>query len=257
MKRKIDILVISDTHLGTFGAQAQQLLEYLETVEPKQLIINGDLIDIWQLMKWYFPESHFGVLKKLLAFVRMGVPTYYVTGNHDDLLRRFTPIELDNFHLVDEVILDIDGKRTWVFHGDRYDKTIKSQFAAMVGGLGYNCLIVVDRQINRWRAKLGLKRIRISKWLKDFTKKAATKVNNFEQEAIDVAIAENFDYLICGHIHKPQIRTIPHEKGMLTYLNSGDWIENLTALEYANKEWRIFNYELKIERNTKKQEHAI
>lgn len=247
MKRTIDILVISDAHLSTFGARAKRLHQYLESISPKTLIINGDLIDIWQLMKWYFPKSHFRVLQKIVEFITSGIPVYYLTGNHDDLLRKFTPIKLANFQLIDELTLDIDGKKTWIIHGDIYDKTIKSRWMAVIGGLGYNCLVVADRSFNQFLRFFGKKEpIRISKYLKDFSKKAAKKVNNFEQDAIDTAIENGYDKLICAHIHKPQLRQALHSKDTsksVFYLNSGDWVENSTSLEYNNGEWKIFNFE--------------
>lgn len=243
MKRTIEILVISDSHLGAFGAQAQRLCEYLESVSPKTLIINGDLIDIWQFMKWYFPKSHLEVIQKVVAFISSGIPVYYLTGNHDDLLRKFTPINLKNFHLIDELSLDIDGKKALIFHGDKYDKSIKARWMAIFGGLGYNCLIVVDRLINRFLSIFGVRRIRISKGLKDFSKKAAKRLGNFEDEAINEAIEKHYDYLICGHIHKPQMREAANEKGSVMYLNSGDWVENATALEYNKGKWKLFNFE--------------
>ncbi|MGB0861747.1 MAG: UDP-2,3-diacylglucosamine diphosphatase [Saprospiraceae bacterium] len=243
MKRTVDILVISDLHLGTFGSQAQNFLRYLDSVEPKQLIINGDLIDIWQFMRWYFPKSHLQILQKIAQLISSGIPVYYLTGNHDDLLRKFTPLSLGNFQLIDNLELDIDGKRTLIFHGDKYDKTIKAQLPAIVGGLAYHSLIVLDRLFNKCWMWFGFSRIRISKGLKDFTKKAAKKVGDFEQDAIDEAIEKGYDYLICGHIHKPQIRTGSNDKGTVEYLNSGDWVENATALEYIDGNWQLFYYE--------------
>ncbi len=246
MKRTVDIVVISDSHLGTFGSHAKRLHQYLESVSPKQLIINGDLIDIWQFMKWYFPKSHTQVLQKINELINSGIPVYYLTGNHDDLLRRFTPIKLANFQLIDELTLNIDGKKTWVLHGDIYDKSIKARSVAVIGGLGYNCLIVVDRLFNQFLRFCGRKKpIRISKGLKDFSKKAAKKIGNFEQEAIDTAIENGYDNLICAHIHKPQMRQAMHTDGSksIFYLNSGDWVENTTSLEYNNGEWKIFNFE--------------
>jgi len=246
MKRTVDILVISDSHLGTFGSRAKLLHQYLDSISPKQLIINGDLIDIWQFMKWYFPTSHTKVLQKINEFVNSGIPVYYLTGNHDDLLRIFTPIKLANFHLLDELTLDIDGQKTWVIHGDVYDKSIKARWMAVIGGLGYNCLIIADRLFNRFLSFLGRKKaIRISKGLKDLSKKVAKKMGNFEQDAIDEAIEKGYDNLICAHVHKPQLRQATHTNGSksIFYLNSGDWVENTTALEYNNGEWKIFNFE--------------
>lgn len=243
MKRTIDILVISDLHLGTFGSQAQNFIRYLDSVQPKKLIINGDLIDIWQFMRWYFPKSHLQILQKIAQLVSAGIPVYYLTGNHDDLLRKFTPLSLGNFQLIDELELDIDGKRTLIFHGDKYDKTIKARLPAMLGGLAYHTFILADRLFNKCWMWFGFSRIRFSKGLKDFTKKVAKKVGDFEQDAIDEAIKKKYDYLICGHIHKPQIREVSNNKGTIMYLNSGDWVENATALEYVNGTWQLFYYD--------------
>ncbi len=242
-KRKVDILIISDSHLGTFGAQAKQLIQYLDSVEPSILVINGDLIDIWQYMRWYFPKSHLQVLQRLAKIAASGIPTYYLTGNHDDLLRKFTPITWGNFQLQDEIILDIDGKQTWIFHGDIYDKTIKARTAAIMGGLAYNILIVMDRIFNRITGVFGFRKVRISKMLKDFSKQMAKKVGNFEDAAINMAISKGYDYVICGHIHRPQMREVSNENGSIWYLNSGDWVENASALEYNDGVWKIFTFE--------------
>lgn len=249
MKRTVDILVLSDTHLGTFGARAKTLLKYLNTIEPKMLIVNGDLIDIWQFTRLYFPKAHLDVLKKIMDFIRSGIPVYYLTGNHDNLLRKFTPLYLGNFQLIDELELEIGGQRTWIIHGDKYDKTIKARFPAIVGGTAYHCLIIADRLFNRFTGFFGIRPIRISKGLKDFSKRMAKKVNDFEQEALDLAIEQGYDSLICGHIHRYQMRTVTTEKGSIFYLNSGDWVENASSLEFNNGEWRIFRFEVDFETN--------
>lgn len=247
MKKPIDILVISDLHLGTFGSRANAFLAYLDTIDPQKIIINGDLIDIWQFVRWYFPKSHLRVIQRLIQYIAAGVPVYYLTGNHDDLLRRFTPLQLGNFQLLDELSLDLNGARTWILHGDIYDKTIKARTAAILGGFAYHTLIVADRLINKLRRTLGARRPwRISKGLKDFSKRAAKKVGDFEQDAIDNAIERQYDYLICGHIHKPQHRTAPHSTApqrQIQYLNSGDWVENMTALEYTAHNWQLVYFD--------------
>lgn len=243
-KRKIEILVLSDIHLGTYGCRAKELASYLKNVKPKMLILNGDIIDIWQFSKNYFPKSHIEVLKHFLKIAISGVPIYYITGNHDDALRRFSSFSLGNFHLVDKLLLDIDGKKGWFFHGDVFDASIQySKWLARLGGYGYTILIMLNVFINFILSKLGREKMSFSKKVKNNVKKAVAYINDFETSAAEIAIEREYDYVVCGHIHSPQIRTINTDKGSVAYLNSGDWIENMSALEYNNQEWKIFSYD--------------
>ena len=242
-KRKLDVAVISDVHLGTYGCHADELLNYLSSIRPKTLILNGDIIDIWQFRKRYFPKSHLKVVKKIIAMATNGTKVFYITGNHDELLRRFTDIDLGNIQVVDKLILDLDGKKTWIFHGDIFDATVQhSKWIAKLGGWGYDMLILINRFINWWLLKFGKEKYSLSKKIKNSVKKAVKFINDFEQIAADLAIDQGYDYVVCGHIHQPQKRILKNKKGRCLYLNSGDWIENLTALEYQNKRWKIYDY---------------
>jgi UDP-2,3-diacylglucosamine pyrophosphatase LpxH len=243
-KRKLDIAVISDVHLGTFGCRATELNNYLKTINPKILILNGDIIDIWQFNKRYFPKPHMKVIKQLMNFITSGTKVYYITGNHDEMLRRFKGFRLGSFEIVNKVVLDIDGKKGWFFHGDVFDVTMQhSKWLAKLGGMGYDFLILINTIVNWVSHKLGYGRLSFSKKIKNSVKSAIKFINNFEITAADIAIDERYDYVVCGHIHQPEIRTIETEKGSTVYLNSGDWIENLTALEYKNKTWSLYEYE--------------
>jgi len=243
-KRKIELLVISDIHLGTYGCRAKELAQYLKSVEPQMLILNGDIIDIWQFSKNYFPKSHIAVLRQILKIAISGIPIYYITGNHDDALRKFSSFSLGNFHLVDKLLLNIDGKKAWFFHGDVFDASIQySKLLARMGGYGYSLLIFINVVINFVLTKLGKNKMSFSKKIKNNVKKAVSYINDFEQNAADIAIDRNYDYVVCGHIHNPQIRTVENKKGKVLYLNSGDWIEHLSALEYNENEWKIFYFE--------------
>ncbi|MGG6230507.1 UDP-2,3-diacylglucosamine diphosphatase [Tenacibaculum sp. SDUM215027] len=243
-KRKLDIVVISDVHLGTFGCRATELNNYLKTINPKILILNGDIIDIWQFNKRYFPKPHMKVIKQLMNFITSGTKVYYITGNHDEMLRRFKGFRLGSFEIVNKVVLDIDGKKGWFFHGDVFDVTMQhSKWLAKLGGMGYDFLILINTIVNWISHKMGYGRLSFSKKIKNSVKSAIKFINNFETTAADIAIDERYDYVVCGHIHQPEIRTIKTEKGSTTYLNSGDWIENLTALEYKNKKWSLYEYE--------------
>lgn len=232
-KRKIKVAVISDVHLGTYGCHAEELNQYLKSIDPEVLIINGDFIDIWQLSKFYFPDSHWRVLQRVIKMMMHGTRVYYLTGNHDEMLRKFSGFRLDNLHLEDKLVLSIDGKKHWFFHGDVFDVTMQhSKWLAKIGGAGYDLLILINRAVNLVLHKLGKEKISLSKKVKDSVKAAVKHISNFEQTAADIAIENGYDYVICGHIHEPVVKEFNDFAGNVTYLNSGDWIENLTMLEY-------------------------
>ncbi|MDO6738259.1 UDP-2,3-diacylglucosamine diphosphatase [Wenyingzhuangia sp. 2_MG-2023] len=249
-KRKVDVVVVSDIHLGTYGSRAKELLNYLKTIEPKKLILNGDIIDIWQFKKRYFPKPHMKVIKYITSLVSKGTEVYYITGNHDEMLRKFVGFEIGNFQLVNKLVLELDGKKAWFFHGDVFDVTMQhSKWLAKLGGIGYDLLIMINTLANWISEKvLGRGRISFSKKIKNSVKSAVKHINSFEDTAAEIAFLNGYDYVVCGHIHQPQQRIITNSQNeSLMYLNSGDWIENLTALEYKNKKWTIYQYQEDIE----------
>ncbi|APZ46881.1 UDP-2,3-diacylglucosamine hydrolase [Polaribacter reichenbachii] len=242
-KRKVELVVISDIHLGTYGCRAKEVLNYLKTIQAETLILNGDIIDIWQFKKRFFPKSHMNVIKHITSLLSKETKVYYITGNHDEMLRKFRGFQLGNFKILNKIILNLDGKKAWIFHGDVFDVTMKhSKWLAKLGGKGYDLLIVLNTFIN-WVSQLfGYGKLSLSKKIKNSVKSAVKFINDFEKTASDIAIDNNYDYVICGHIHQPEIRKIKNQKGETLYLNSGDWIENLTALEYNKKEWSLYEY---------------
>lgn len=245
-KRKLDILVLSDVHLGTYGCHAKELLRYLRTVKPKTVILNGDIIDIWQFSKRYWPKSHMKVVKHLMSWMSKGVKMYYITGNHDEMLRKFVGFKMGSLKIVNKVILELDnGKTAWFFHGDVFDVTMQhSKWLAKLGAVGYDTLIHINRVANFISEKIFKKgKLSLSKKIKNSVKSAVKFINSFEQTAADIGISNQYDYVICGHIHQPEMREIENEEGKIMYLNSGDWIENLTALEYVGDEWKIYRYD--------------
>ncbi|MBC7653246.1 MAG: UDP-2,3-diacylglucosamine diphosphatase [Oligoflexus sp.] len=247
IKREIDIAIISDVHLGTYGCHAKELLKYLKSIKPKMLILNGDIIDIWQFSKSYFPEEHTKVIRKILKFVTDGVPVYYLTGNHDEMLRKFADFNMGGFQLLNKLVLDIDGKKAWVFHGDVFDVTMQhSKWLAKLGAIGYDTLIHINSFTNWLLIKMGKKKYSFSQKIKASVKEAVKFINEFEQTAAELAIEKQYSFVICGHIHQPEIREIITEKGSVTYLNSGDWVESLTALEYNDKSWSIYKYDASL-----------
>ncbi len=245
-KRKLDILVLSDIHLGTYGCHARELLSYLKTVKPKVVILNGDIIDIWQFSKRYWPKSHMKVIKHFMGWMGKGVKIYYITGNHDEMLRRFAGFKMGSFIILNKLVLDVEeNKKAWFFHGDVFDVTMQhSKWLARLGAVGYDMLIVINRMANFISEKVFKRgKLSLSKKIKNSVKSAVKFINSFEQTAADIAISNQYDYVVCGHIHQPEIRTIENEEGKTIYLNSGDWIENLTSLEYINGQWSIYKFD--------------
>ena len=243
MKCKVEVVVLSDIHLGTYGCHAKEVLHYLNSVKPKKLILNGDIFDIWQFRKRYFPKAHLLVIKKVIALATKGTKVYYITGNHDEKLRRFGETTMGNVHILDKLVLNLDGKKAWFFHGDVFDASIQhAKWVAKLGGWGYDLLILFNRMVNAVLIKLGREKYSLSKRIKNSVKSAVKFISNFEETASELAIENGFDYVICGHIHQPVIRQVTNDKGSCIYLNSGDWVENLTALEYNNEQWRLYHF---------------
>lgn len=243
-KKSVELVVISDVHLGTYGCHAKELLSYLKSINPKTVILNGDIIDIWQFSKRYWPKSHMKVLKYIMGWISEGKEIYYITGNHDEMFRKFVDFNMGNFSIKNKVVLELDGKKAWFFHGDVFDVTMKhSKWLAKLGAVGYDSLILINRGVNSISHFFGKEKISLSKKIKDSVKSAIKFINNFEETVTTIAIDNQFDYVVCGHIHQPIIKEVTTNKGSAHYLNSGDWVENLTALEYNNKQWILYKYD--------------
>ncbi len=242
-KRVVELVVISDVHLGTKGSQATELLKYLKSIKPKTLILNGDIIDIWQFKKRYFPKSHLKVVKHLIGLASDRCQVYYITGNHDEMFRRFSGMKIGKLRILNDLKLTLDGKKVWIFHGDVFDVVMQySKWLSKLGAIGYDSLIWLNTQVNRFARFFKLEPVSFSKKIKESVKGAVKFINAFEDTVASVAVRKGFDTVVCGHIHKPEIREIKVDANTVTYLNSGDWIENLSALEYNEGEWRIFNF---------------
>jgi len=243
-KRDVELVVISDVHLGTYGARASELVSYLRSIQPRTLVLNGDIIDIWQFSKHYFPADHMQVLKEITSLLSKGTKVYYITGNHDEMLRKFKGFSMGNFEIQNKLILPITTGTAWIFHGDVFDTTMKhSKWIAKLGGKGYDLLIVLNTIVNWFSEKLGRGRVSLSKKVKDSVKGVIKFVNNFEETAAEIAINNGYQYVVCGHIHHPQMKKMTNANGeSVMYLNSGDWVENSTALEYDKEQWTLYKH---------------
>jgi len=243
-KRHVELVVISDIHLGTFGSRARELIVYLRSIQPETLVLNGDIIDIWQFRKHYFPTEHMQVIKEITSLLSNGTKVYYITGNHDEMLRKFKGFNIGLFEIQNKLILNLKTGKAWIFHGDVFDTAMKnSKWLAKLGGKGYDLLIMINTIVNWVSEKLGRGRISLSKKVKDSVKGVIKFVNNFEETVAEIAIKNNYSFVVCGHIHQPKIKKFTNSKGeSVTYLNSGDWVENSTSLEYNDGEWTLYQH---------------
>jgi len=243
-KRSVEIVVISDIHLGAIGCRAKELNRYLKSIQPKTIILNGDIIDIWQFNKRYWNKYHTKVVKRLLNFISDGTKVYYIAGNHDEAFRRFLNFEIEGFKISNKLSLDLNGKKTWFFHGDVFDVTMQhSRWLTRLGGFGYDLLIFINATVNKFLTLIGREKLSFSKTIKNKVKAAVSYINKFETTVTNIASKNNFDSVVCGHIHQPCIKNFKKKNKNLTYLNSGDWIENMTALEYHDNKWSLFEYD--------------
>ena len=241
--RDVELVIISDVHLGTYGCHSEELLRYLKSIKPKRLILNGDIIDMWQFSKRYWPKSHMQVVKHITGLLAKGTKITYLTGNHDEMLRKFAGFRLGSFQISNKKVISLNGKSAWIFHGDVFDVTMKySKWLAKLGAIGYDTLIVINSMVNFILKLFGRGKISLSKRVKDSVKQAVKFINDFEQTAAEIAISNGYQYVVCGHIHQPEMRLITTEKGEVMYLNSGDWVENLTSLEFHQGIWKIYRY---------------
>ena len=241
MKRNLDILVISDLHLGTYGSEADEVLAYLDSINADKIVINGDFVDIMLFNKRFWPSSHMKVIKYFLDLISQGKEIYYVTGNHDELMRKFLNFKIQNFKIVNQIVLDTAKGKVWIFHGDVFDFSIQTQWLTKLAGFLYDYMIIFNSWINKKIMRpLGRKRLNFSKTIKSNVKTAVQYFANFEMKAAEVAQKNGYKYVVCGHIHTPKIESFNINGEEVIYMNSGDWLESLSSLEYAENKWSIY-----------------
>ena len=241
MKRNLDILVISDLHLGTYGSEADEVLAYLDTIDADKIVINGDFVDIMLFNKRFWPSSHMKVIKYFLDLISQGKEIYYVTGNHDELMRKFLNFKIQNFKIVNQVVLDTTEGKVWMFHGDVFDFSIQTGWLTKLAGFLYDYMIMFNSWINKKIMRpLGRKRLNFSKSIKANVKTAVQYFANFEMKAAKIAQKNGYKYVVCGHIHTPKIESFDINGEEIIYMNSGDWLESLSSLEYVDNKWSIY-----------------
>ncbi len=228
-QRRYRTIWISDIHLGTPGCQAYYLLDFLRCHESETLYLVGDILDGWQLRKgWYWPQEHNDVVQKLLRKARKGSRVIYIPGNHDELIRQFVGLTLGEIVIAEDAIhVTANGKRLWITHGDLFDGVMHhARWLAHLGDSIYTVLLKLNRWLNAIRLQFDLPYWSMSQYLKHKAKNAVSFIGDFEQVMAEEARRRGCDGVVCGHIHKAEVRDI---EGIL-YCNDGDWVESLTAL---------------------------
>lgn len=229
------VLFISDVHLGSRGSNPKELYKLLNKEQPKQIFIVGDFIDGWLLKKrFYWTNESTNVIRKILAYSNKGTEVIYITGNHDEFLRSYSPQDFGNIKIVDEW----EWNGYLITHGDKYDGVVQLKWLGIIGSYGYELALIIDRTLK----KLGYKKS-FSKMIKDKVKSAVKFITDFEKQLAYQAHSRGLKGVICGHIHKPDNKIIKIKNQSIEYLNCGDWIENNSYIEFSKNKFKLICYE--------------
>jgi|TARA_R110000737_G_C14589317_1_gene487181 UDP-2,3-diacylglucosamine pyrophosphatase LpxH len=235
-------IILSDIHLGTKGSKAKEVVRFLKQYKCENLILNGDIIDGWQLKKsGSWKRKHTRVFNRILKMIDgNSTKVFYLRGNHDDFLDQILPLEIGRLSILKDMVYESHGRRYFITHGDVFDNiTTNLRWIAYLGDIGYTFLLWLNTQVNLYRRKKGLPYFSLSQYVKSKVKSAVTYIDDFEKELCKIAKSKNCDGIICGHIHKAEIRRIEG----IDYYNSGDWVETLSALaEDHEGNWQLIYY---------------
>ena len=238
--RELEVTVISDIHLATHACKHKKVLKYLKSIQPKILVLNGDIIDSWRFSRNYFPKGHLKVIRQIIKMMERGIMVYYITGNHDEFLRKFNQFNIGNLKVMNQLILDLDSQKTWIFHGDIFDLVIhETKWLARLGAASYGFITLINQLVQKIIGLFSKKEIYLFKSIKKRTNREKPAPTAFERKIGEVAEMLGYQTVICGHTHIPRDKWITTRGKPIHYLNCGDWTENFTAVEYANQEWRL------------------
>lgn len=244
-KRELDVVILSDLHLGTYGCQSKELNKYISSINPKIIILNGDIFDGHMFNRKHFDKGQFEFLYNILSFIKHNKKVYYLVGNHDEFLREFEDIEINNFVKCDRLILDIGGKKHLIFHGDKFDVLVQGKSGLVLTHIGmffFRLGLLIESIGNFIMKFFTKKKVSFTKNIREKIRQKIKKHNNFEQRTCEHAIEGGFDYVINGHIHEAKIMEYSSENGSVIYMNSGDFVENLSSLEFDGETWKVFKY---------------
>lgn len=235
-------IILSDIHLGTADCKVEEVTHFLKHTRCSKLILNGDIIDAWAIGRGHkWTREHTKCIRRLLKIAqRHDAEIIYLRGNHDDFLRHYLPLQLDSLHFVEDYVLETPRGKYLVMHGDAFDAvTTHTRFLAVLGDIGYQALLRLNRLYNKWRAWRGQEYYSISKAIKAKVKQAVSHVGRFEEHLRDLAHKRGCQGVICGHIHTPEDKMLDD----VHYLNSGDWVESMTALvEHEDGRFEVLTY---------------
>lgn len=255
--RRYRALWISDLHLGTSGCQAHYLLDFLRHNDSDTLYLVGDIIDGWQLRRgWYWPQAHNDVVQKILRKARKGTRVVYVPGNHDEMARQFAGLAFGEIEVAEDIVhVTADGRKLLVTHGDLFDGVMRhARWLAYVGDSLYTLTLVLNRWFNWARAHFGYSYWSLSQYLKHKVKNAVSFITAFERVMTEEARRRNCDGVVCGHIHKAEIRMMDE----ILYCNDGDWVESMSALaETFDGELQIIHWTQRLDSPAKKRRGAV
>ena len=256
-KRQIEVSVISDLHLATHACKPKKILEYLKAIHPEILVLNGDIIDSWRFSRNYFPKNHLKVIRQLIKMMEKGTRVYYVSGNHDEFLRKFSGTKIGQLEIVNQFIFEHNGSKTWIFHGDIFDNIIhSSKGLAKLGAALYGLLTVLNKLVNTIVRRFGGKEVIIYKSLKKNFTREKQAPSKFENELAKSAAAQGYEMVICGHTHVPKIKILQVGDKQIKYINCGDWVEHFTAAEFYDHEWHFYTH-IELEDDTQMDEYDI
>lgn len=227
--KKVRTLWISDVHLGTKDCKADLLNDFLKHHRAEQIYLVGDIIDGWQLksgVRWHRDFNR--VLNRILTLSKHGTRIHYITGNHDEFLRRFANNQFDNIQLVNRAMhTTADGRRLLIIHGDQFDSLTRCHhWLKFLGDKGNATLMTINRIYNLLRARYGYGYWSLAGYIKTHLPQAKTYINDYEQSVARAAEKQGFDGVVCGHIHHPACKKI----GEMDYYNTGDWVDSCTAI---------------------------
>ncbi len=256
MQRHYRAVFISDVHLGTRGAQARMLLDFLGDAHAETVYLVGDIVDFWRIRRGLvWREAHGEVLKEILSRARSGTRVVFIPGNHDDGLRAYCGTRFGNIEIVKNAVhVTADGHRYLVLHGDEYDVVVQNaKWLALIGDCSYAFALAINKPFNWVRGRLGMDYWSLSAYLKNRVKGCVSRAGKFETSLIDAATRHQVSGVICGHIH----RAASHQVGDVHYLNTGDWVESCTAVvETLAGEMKVVDWSLEVAGQTKKPRRA-
>lgn len=243
-KRRLEIAVLSDIHLGSYACHAEELLTYLSSIDPKILILNGDIIDAKRMRNNYFPPAHLKVIKKIFSLAAKGTVVHYITGNKDEPFRKIDDIYMGTIQVSNRLSLKLNGKNTLFFHGDIFDFSFRhSHWLLIFGETGFDTLLKLAKLKTKVLGLFGKKNKPFSNPELDYGERDPSQISLFENNVVKMAVNHHYDHVVCGHSHSPNKQLFETKKGECLYLNSGDWVKHMTALEYSFKRWKLYRYE--------------